>query len=84
MSHFDLPLDELRRYRPDVAVPDDLDEFWRETLAQAHEFDLAARFTPVDTGLVAVETFDVTFAVDVLHDGSSRDESALHFQKRAV
>jgi cephalosporin-C deacetylase len=61
VSHFDLPLDELRRYRPNVAVPDDLDEFWRETLAQARKYDLAARFTPVDTGLVAVETFDVTF-----------------------
>jgi cephalosporin-C deacetylase len=62
MPHFDLPLEELRRYRPDVAVPDDLDRFWKQTLAAAREHELAARFTRVDTGLVVVETYDVTFA----------------------
>jgi cephalosporin-C deacetylase len=62
MPQFDLPLEELRRYRPDVAVPDDLDQFWKATLAAAREHELGARFTPVDTGLVVVETYDVTFA----------------------
>ncbi|OLB65721.1 MAG: acetylxylan esterase [Actinobacteria bacterium 13_2_20CM_2_72_6] len=62
MPHFDLALEELRRYKPDVAVPDDLDQFWKATLAAAREHELAARFTRVDTGLVAVETHDVTFA----------------------
>jgi cephalosporin-C deacetylase len=62
VPHFDLPLEELRRYRPDVAVPDDLDGFWKETLAAARGHELAARFTPVDTGLVVVETYDVAFA----------------------
>src|SRR5256885_11702509 len=62
MPHFDLALEELRRYKPDVAVPDDLDQFWKATLAAAREHELAARFARVDTGLVAVETHDVTFA----------------------
>src|SRR2546423_2875903 len=62
MPHFDLALEELRRYKPDVAVPDDLDQFWKATLAAAREHELAARFTRVDTGLVVVETYDVTFA----------------------
>jgi cephalosporin-C deacetylase len=62
VSHFDLSLDELRRYRPDLAVPEDLGQFWKQTLAAAREFDLAPRFDRVDTGLVAVESYDVTFA----------------------
>src|SRR2546423_15085829 len=62
MPQFDLPLEELRRYRPDVAVPDDLDDFWHGTLAAAREHELNAEFTRGDTGLVVVETYDVTFA----------------------
>ena len=62
MSLFDLPLAELRAYRPDLAVPDDLDAFWTSTLDEARGHDLAATFTPVDTGLAVIDTFDVTFA----------------------
>jgi len=29
MAQFDLPLDELRAYRPERVEPPDLDEFWR-------------------------------------------------------
>ncbi|ARX88142.1 acetyl xylan esterase [Streptomyces alboflavus] len=29
MPHFDLPLEELRRYRPELSEPDDFDVFWR-------------------------------------------------------
>jgi cephalosporin-C deacetylase len=59
---FDLPLDELRRYTPDLAVPDDLDTFWADTLAEARTHDLRPAFTPVENGLAAVRTFDVSFA----------------------
>src|SRR2546430_8539394 len=62
MPHFDLALEELRRYKPDVAVPDDLDQFWKATLAAAREHELAARLAGVDTGMVAVETDDVSLA----------------------
>src|SRR2546430_16571696 len=62
MPHFDLALEELRRYKPDVAVPDDLDQFWKATLAAAREHELAARFPRGDTGLVAGETHHVTVA----------------------
>lgn len=62
MPLFDLPLDELRRYAPDLAAPDDLDGFWQRTVAEAREHSLDATFDPVDTGLVVVDTFDVTFA----------------------
>jgi cephalosporin-C deacetylase len=62
VAHFDLPLDQLVAYRPDIPVPDDLDGFWKQTLAQAREYDLTASFTRVDTGLAVVDTYDVRYA----------------------
>ncbi|MYY13391.1 prolyl oligopeptidase family serine peptidase [Streptomyces sp. SID4919] len=62
MPHFDLPLDELRTYRPDLPEPDDFDEFWAKTLTEARRHDIAARFVPVDVPLAGVDVFDVTFA----------------------
>src|SRR6059058_1772116 len=59
---FDLPLDRLREYRPPRSEPADFDAFWRDTLAQAQQHPLAARFEPYDVGLSTVETYDVTFA----------------------
>lgn len=58
----DLPLEELRRYRPEVAEPDDFDAFWRGQLATARRHDLAVTAAPVDAGLATVEVADVTFA----------------------
>jgi cephalosporin-C deacetylase len=62
MPLIDLSLEELRDYRPRLRMPADLDEFWDTTLAEAGRFDLAPRYTPVDSGLVVTETYDVTFA----------------------
>ncbi|MGY0488442.1 acetylxylan esterase [Streptomyces sp. WG-D5] len=62
MAFFDLPLDELERYRPTLPEPPDLDAFWRETLAAQEEFALDARFVPVHNGLATIDTYDVTFA----------------------
>jgi cephalosporin-C deacetylase len=59
---FDLPIDELRAYAPDLPEPADLDRFWAATLAETRAHDLAASFEPVTTGLEVIETFDVTFA----------------------
>ncbi|WP_433256353.1 acetylxylan esterase [Streptosporangium sp. CA-135522] len=60
MPLFDLPLDDLRSYRPAVPSPDDFDEFWKATLAAPGP--LSPVFTPVDAGLPLVDVFDVTFA----------------------
>ena len=62
MPLIDLPLEELRHYRPRLRVPEDLDEFWDTTLAGAGRFDLAPGYTRVESGLVVTETYDVTFA----------------------
>jgi len=59
---YDLPLVRLREYRADTAEQADFDEFWSTTLAEAGTFPLDARFEEVETGLVGVRVFDVTFA----------------------
>ena len=58
---FDLTYEELQTYRPPRLEPTDFDAFWRETLAQARQHPLDARFEPVDYNLHTVEAFDVTF-----------------------
>ncbi|GAA4990518.1 acetylxylan esterase [Streptomyces hyderabadensis] len=62
MAHFDLPLDQLRAYRPEIPVPDDFDAFWEKTLSETRAHDLRATFEPVETGLTGATTWDVTFA----------------------
>jgi cephalosporin-C deacetylase len=57
-------LDEaaLRTYRSTQTEPDDFDDFWRRTLAEAREHDLAVQAEPVDTGLTTVDVLDVSFS----------------------
>jgi cephalosporin-C deacetylase len=58
---FDLPLDELQRYAPDLREPEDFDAFWASTLDDAREHELDVRLEPVESGLLAVRTWDVSF-----------------------
>jgi cephalosporin-C deacetylase len=62
MAMFDLPLDQLREYRPEGAAPADLVDFWRRSIEKARADDLSATFTKVDNKLAVVDTYDVTFA----------------------
>lgn len=62
MPLFDLPLDELRRYRPEREEPADFDAFWERTLAAARQHPLDPVFEPAGPRLATVETFDVAFA----------------------
>ena len=62
MAHVDMPLPALRAYCPDLAVPDDLERFWSDTLGEARGHPLDATFTRFDSGLVVLDTYDVTFA----------------------
>ena len=59
MAHFDLPLPELREYRPSVREASGFDDFWARTLA----IDPSVEGTSVafDNRLVTIDTFDVTF-----------------------
>jgi cephalosporin-C deacetylase len=62
MPMFDLPLDDLVSYRPEVAEPADFDAFWTETVADARSFPLAAAFTLMENKLALIDTYDVTFS----------------------
>src|SRR5689334_19137548 len=61
MAFFDFSLDLLKTYIPDRDEPADFDAFWKSTLEEARAVPLNATFEKVDYGLVAQETFDVTF-----------------------
>ncbi|MET9293952.1 acetylxylan esterase [Streptomyces sp. NPDC003077] len=58
----DMPLDELRAYRPEPPEPDGFDAFWQRTLDEARAHDLDARFTETDAGLSLLRTYDVEFS----------------------
>jgi cephalosporin-C deacetylase len=57
----DLPLDELVRYRPPTAEPDDFDDFWQRTLTDARSHDLDVDSKQVDTPYRTVTVYDVRF-----------------------
>lgn len=59
--YYDLPLDQLKVYKPTRQEPPDFDAFWQATLEQTRQFPLNACFQPVDYRLKTVETYDVTF-----------------------
>ena len=61
MAHFDLPLDELQRYRTTTPPPGGLGPFWDETLDEARAAGTPATAIPADTPLRLVRTYDVMF-----------------------
>ncbi|WP_062946678.1 acetylxylan esterase [Brachybacterium sp. sponge] len=68
MALFDLPLDELREYRPQLDEPDDLMSFWDRTLSRARDASSPIlSLEPVDNGLTLIDTWDLALAG---HDGS--------------
>ena len=62
MPRFDLPVDELREYRPAVAEPRDFDAFWTSTLAESRSLAAAPRLTRIDSPLSGFEVHDVEFS----------------------
>jgi len=62
MAYYDLPREELARYRPVRREETDFDAFWASTLADAAKHPLDPRFLPYKSGLEAVEVLDVSFA----------------------
>jgi len=61
MPLMDLPLEQLRAYRPERREPADFDEFWSRTISTAREHVGEPIFEPVDVGLRTVDVADVTF-----------------------
>jgi cephalosporin-C deacetylase len=61
MALFDLPIDELRAYKPALEEPGDFDAFWQATLREVGTHDLAPVFTAHDAMLPLVDVHDVRF-----------------------
>ena len=61
MPRFDLSLPDLQSYLPEIREPDDFDEFWSGTIAEARSVGGEVAITAVETGLTQVDVFDVTF-----------------------
>src|SRR5882757_5069733 len=59
----DMPLDELRSYRPAIAEPEDFDAFWSKTLATARDAATGpAEYRLMeDSPLSTVDVYDVRF-----------------------
>ncbi len=62
MPRFDMPLEELERYKPEREEPADFDAFWQQTLEETRQYPLDPQFEPVDYGLKLVDVLDVTFS----------------------
>lgn len=61
MAFYDLPLDELKVYKPQRSEPADFDAFWKETLEEARSTSQKPQFSQVDCGLKTLTAYDVTF-----------------------
>lgn len=61
VPRLDLPITELRDYRPLVREPADFDVFWALTLAESRAAGGEVVVEPVDTPLTLAEAYDVTF-----------------------
>ena len=59
---FDLPLEQLREYRPVVAEPDDFDAFWADQRERVGPIALDANFARVDSVIRSARVYDVEFA----------------------
>ena len=57
----DLPLADLRGYRPDVAEPADFDRFWTDQLTAARAHRAEPAFTLTDSPVQHAQVYDVTF-----------------------
>ena len=60
MAQFDLPLEALRTYSPDISEAPGFDAFWSDTLAADEPVALLTE-TPVDNRQRLIDTYDLTF-----------------------
>lgn len=63
MAQFDLPLDQLQAYAPDIDEPADFDAFWSRSVADTRAHPLAPQFQLLADPLHRlIQVSDVTFA----------------------
>jgi cephalosporin-C deacetylase len=61
LADFDLPVAELRAFRPEREEQADFDAFWESTLAEAAEHPLEVTLERVAPHMTAFDAFDMTF-----------------------
>ena len=57
----DLPLSELKTFKPTRNEPEDFDEFWSNTLSETRQHTLNARFELTNFGFSTIDAYDVSF-----------------------
>lgn len=57
----DLPIEQLREFRPVVAEPEDFDEFWHETIAESRAAGGGVELLPAQTPIHELVIEDLTF-----------------------
>lgn len=57
----DLPLEQLRTFRPQVREPEDFDHFWTATISEAREAAGPVASVPANTPLTELHVQDVSF-----------------------
>ncbi|QOR70815.1 acetylxylan esterase [Ruania alkalisoli] len=62
MPLFDKPLAQLHAYYPDIAEPDDFDDFWQATLSEARAYPLGLELSGRADTIRHIDVFDVTFS----------------------
>lgn len=62
MPSIDMPLGELRRYRPELTRAEDFDAYWSETLAASRSQSFEAKVTPCPYPADGVELSEVAVA----------------------
>ena len=58
----DLPLAELEKFSPEIHLPHDFDEFWKQTLAESRAHWQPPVLVKVESEITAFDVFDVTFS----------------------
>ncbi len=58
----DLPLDDLRTFRPDVAEPEDFDAFWERTLTESRALRTPSTLVLAETPIDQLIVEDLTFS----------------------
>lgn len=62
MALFDMPLEQLEAYRPNLVAPADFDQFWLRTIGESLVHSKPVEVKLHDAGLPAVQVFDLTFS----------------------
>jgi len=62
MAHFDMPMEELSSYKPQVREEADFDQFWMETLRESRSYALNPVFKEIDHPFKHLKIYDVTYS----------------------